>query len=369
MLPLIKWPGGKTSELNIISEHFPESYNRYVEPFFGGGAVYFDKCPKSAIINDISKNLMSVYRFIGEGNVKFRRCVEGIAAEWELVKEYCGDKTEFISGLYRAYTDGDLEKEEFLMQIQRYTDIAVEFIAGQSQVISDKETFRSELYRMVSDKLLRTCANEKKFGSLSYEDLQKNMLTGFTGGYYMYMRSMLNAMEKDKYLYISDEYKAAVFFFVREFCYGSMFRYNKNGDFNIPYGGIAYNTKDFSKKVEAMFDVQTVKLLSGADIYTTDFQTIFAMCEEGDFIFLDPPYDTEFSEYETKAFGKEEHKRLAECIYKTKAKLLLIIKNTPFIASLYEDKGLNVFAFDNKYAYCVKGRNDRNAEHLIITNY
>jgi DNA adenine methylase len=93
------------------------------------------------------------------------------------------------------------------------------------------------------------------------------------------------------------------------------------------------------------------------------------MCEEGDFIFLDPPYDTEFSEYETKAFGKEEHKRLAECIYKTKAKLLLIIKNTPFIASLYEDKGLNIFAFDNKYAYCVKGRNDRNAEHLIITNY
>ena len=369
MQPLIKWPGGKSSELKIIGDHFPDSYDRYVEPFFGGGAVYFDKCPKSAIINDISKNLMAVYRFIGSKNKKFRRCVECIGAEWELVKEYCGEKTEFMAGLYRAYTDGDLEKEEFLMQIERYTDIAVEFIAGQSQVISDKETFRAELYRMVSDKLLRTCANEKKFGGLSYEDLQKNILTGFTAGSYMYMRSMLNAMEKDRYLYISDEYKAAVFFFVREFCYGSMFRYNKNGDFNIPYGGIAYNSKDFAKKIEAMFDPQTVELLAGAQICSTDFEDIFDRCTENDFIFLDPPYDTEFSEYEAKAFGKEEHNRLAECIYKTKAKFLLIIKNTPFIAGLYENKGFNIFAFDNKYAYCVKGRNDRNAEHLIITNY
>ena len=56
MQPLIKWPGGKTSELEIIKKHFPKSYNRYVEIFFGGGAVYFDLCPESAIINDISKN-------------------------------------------------------------------------------------------------------------------------------------------------------------------------------------------------------------------------------------------------------------------------------------------------------------------------
>ena len=61
---------------------------------------------------------------------------------------------------------------------------------------------------------------------------------------------------------------------------------------------------------------------------------------------------------------KNFEKRLGE-----NCNFLLIIKNTPFIDSLYGDKGFNIFAFDNKYAYCVKGRNDRNAEHLIITNY
>lgn len=369
MLPLIKWPGGKTSELEIIKKHLPEGEYRYVEPFFGGGAVFFEICPKSAIINDVSKNLMSFYSFIGSKNVKFQKCVEGIVNEWEILKKYCGEKASFLCTLYRSFTAGAMTEEEFLQTIASYTDVAVDYIADRSQVISDKQTFRSELNRMVSDKLIRTAKNEIKFGGLSDDDLQKNILTGFTAGYYMYMRSMLNAMEKDKFLYISDEYKSAVFFFVREFCYGSMFRYNKNGDFNIPYGGIAYNSKDFKRKADALFDEQTVDLLASAEILSTDFSNVFARCGEGEFIFLDPPYDTEFSEYETNAFGKEEHKRLAECIYSTKAKFLLIIKNTPFIASLYENKGFNIFAFDNKYAYCVKGRNDRNAEHLIITNY
>lgn len=369
MQPLIKWPGGKTAELGVIEKHLPEKYSRYVEPFFGGGALFFEKCPESAIINDISKNLMSLYRFIGSGNEKFKKCVYGIADEWEMLKEYCGDKTEFFVAVYGLYADGDMDRETFLSKLSAYVSPAVDFLADRSQVISNKEVFRGELNRMVADKLLRTAANEKKFGVLSEEDLKKNILTGFTAGYYMYMRSMLNAMEKDKFLFISDEYKTAVFFFVREFCYGSMFRYNKNGDFNIPYGGIAYNGKDFRKKVDALFDPQAVSALNSAEIRSEDFGNIFGLCGKGDFIFLDPPYDTDFSDYETNAFGKAEHERLAECIYATEAKFLLIIKNTPFIESLYEGRGFNIYAFDNKYAYCVKGRNDRDVEHLIITNY
>ena len=369
MQPLIKWPGGKTSELEILKKHLPEYSGRYIEPFFGGGALFFDIAPEKSIINDISKNLMTFYRFIGSGNLKFRRCVSGISEEWSLIKEYCNEKTDYFASVYRQYKDGEIAEEELLNRFREYTKTAVEFIAGKSQVISDKETFGNELFRMVSDKLLRTAKNEEKFGVLSDEDLKNNILTGFTAGYYMYMRTMLNAMEKDKYLFISDEYRIAVFFFVREFCYGSMFRYNKNGDFNIPYGGIAYNSKDFKKKADALFYPETVKALSLAEIFSTDFEEIFKMARADDFIFLDPPYDTDFSDYETNAFGKEEHKRLAECIVNTKSKFLLIIKNTPFIWDLYDGKGYNIFAFDNKYAYTVKGRNDRNVEHLIITNY
>ncbi|MBO7377639.1 MAG: DNA adenine methylase, partial [Clostridia bacterium] len=270
MQPLIKWPGGKSSELEIIKRHLPESYDRYVEPFIGGGALFFDLAPEKSLINDISKNLMRLYAYIAEGSVKFERCVLGIAEEWDLVKEYCAIEAEKLTDLYFAYARGECEKDYFSAEIASKTDGAVEYIAGRSQVISDKETFKKELFRTVSDKLIRTAANEKKFGGLSEDDLKKNVLTGFTSGYYMYMRTMFNAMERDKYLFVSDEYKTAVFFFVREFCYGSMFRYNKSGEFNVPYGGIAYNGKDFGKKAEALFLPETRRILSSARITSTD---------------------------------------------------------------------------------------------------
>ena len=52
MKPLIKWAGGKSSEIKHIERIIPE-FNRYIEPFFGGGALFFDLEPKKAIINDI----------------------------------------------------------------------------------------------------------------------------------------------------------------------------------------------------------------------------------------------------------------------------------------------------------------------------
>ena len=52
MKPLIKWAGGKSSEIKYVENIMPE-FNRYVEPCFGGGAGLFDLEPKKAGINDI----------------------------------------------------------------------------------------------------------------------------------------------------------------------------------------------------------------------------------------------------------------------------------------------------------------------------
>ena len=62
-------------------------------------------------------------------------------------------------------------------------------------------------------------------------------------------------------------------------------------------------------------------------------------------------------------------KRLCECLKRTPAKILLIIKNTDFIYELYKDN-FNITSFDKKkYMVSFMNRNDRKAEHLIITNY
>lgn len=61
MKPLIKYRGGKSNEIPNLVKHIPLYNGRYIEPFFGGGALYFYLEPKKAIINDINSKLISFY--------------------------------------------------------------------------------------------------------------------------------------------------------------------------------------------------------------------------------------------------------------------------------------------------------------------
>lgn len=64
MKPIIKYRGGKSKELPHLLEHIPQFAGRYIEPFFGGGAMYFNLEPEGAIINDINTRLMDFYRAV-----------------------------------------------------------------------------------------------------------------------------------------------------------------------------------------------------------------------------------------------------------------------------------------------------------------
>ena len=68
-------------------------------------------------------------------------------------------------------------------------------------------------------------------------------------------------------------------------------------------------------------------------IYNLDFEKVLNKFElnENDFIFLDPPYDSEFSTYDQNSFDKNEQIRLADFLKNTKACWMLIIKKTDFI--------------------------------------
>lgn len=68
--PLIKWSGGKSDEIKIFEKYFPDNYDTYIEPFIGGGSVYFYLNPKKAIINDIHKELIDFYMSISNGKSK-----------------------------------------------------------------------------------------------------------------------------------------------------------------------------------------------------------------------------------------------------------------------------------------------------------
>ena len=63
-IPIIKWAGGKRQLLSELKQRIPKEYNRYYEPFFGSGALFFDVQPKDAIINDFNKELINMYSFV-----------------------------------------------------------------------------------------------------------------------------------------------------------------------------------------------------------------------------------------------------------------------------------------------------------------
>ena len=62
MKPLVKYRGGKSKEIPHLIKHIPHFNGRYIEPFFGGGAMFFYLEPKNAIINDINAKLMAFYK-------------------------------------------------------------------------------------------------------------------------------------------------------------------------------------------------------------------------------------------------------------------------------------------------------------------
>lgn len=62
MHPFVKWVGGKTQLLSKIKDLMPKEYNRYFEPFVGGGALLFDVKPKEFLINDFNSELVEAYK-------------------------------------------------------------------------------------------------------------------------------------------------------------------------------------------------------------------------------------------------------------------------------------------------------------------
>lgn len=72
MKPIIKYRGGKSKEIPYLIQHIPQYEGRYIEPFFGGGAMYFYLEPNNAIINDINVRLMNFYRAVQNNYIALR---------------------------------------------------------------------------------------------------------------------------------------------------------------------------------------------------------------------------------------------------------------------------------------------------------
>ena len=74
--PILKWAGGKTQMLGDLLPKVPKNYGRYIEPFFGGGAMFFALQPENAIIADSNPELINMYRQVATNVDEVIKCLK-----------------------------------------------------------------------------------------------------------------------------------------------------------------------------------------------------------------------------------------------------------------------------------------------------
>lgn len=363
--PLLKYPGGKTSELDIISKNLPNYINNYIEPFVGGGAVYFFLNNKHNYINDKSEELMLLYEYVKSGNKTFFEELDIIINNWDKLTEVASDSN--IVNLYLQYRENEnIDMHPQLMEI-------VNAKIDETPMFNLRQSVKFEqfLLKCLTAKFKLIRKNEiKKDELLDNSRLKENLEAGIKAAYYTYLRDVYN--KPNEYNRLSKPRKVAIYLFIREYCFSSMFRFNRIGDFNVPYGGVSYNNKNLRQK-EAYYKKRELKtLLKNTEIFNEDFYEFLGKINinENDFMFIDPPYDTTFSEYDKNTFDINDQKRLANyLINECQCKFMLVIKKTNYIYGLYKNKGLRIIEQDKNYFVSFKNRNKKSVKHLIIMNY
>lgn len=367
--PIVKWPGGKEKELTHILANLP-TFRRFFEPFVGGGSVFMAIQAKEYHINDLSTELISLYANIARTDQAFFRYVEMMDASWTRAEAF-SNTNHVLMDTYIRYRNGEIDKDGLKAFVHSFCEEAKDdiiniignvFAAQPCILLKEME---ANLFR----KMTRMYDIEQKKHILSDKDLMSNIETAIKSAVYMNYRHMYNdrGMEKnDRQLH------SALFFFMRNYAYSGMFRYSSKGEFNVPYGGIAYNSKLMAKKLAYYRSTPLLSHFANTKIYNQDFEDFLYETRptNDDFIFLDPPYDSEFSTYAQNSFTRRDQERLADyLIHKCEAKWMMIIKNTEFIYGLYNKDGINIQTFDKEYLVSFMNRNDKKVTHLLITNY
>ncbi|MEG2172288.1 MAG: DNA adenine methylase [Desulfovibrionaceae bacterium] len=368
--PLIKWAGGKEKELKFIIPSLPQQYENYFEPFVGGGAVFTAVQPSGDMfLNDKSYGLVNLYTVVQEES--FYACCAELMQVWEAIAEHVQNHAESYLDWYSSYAHQKISVEV----LQQHCDA---LLVQQCKILqkplrhflhSVREGMLTYMQHNLLQKIVRMRSIEQKIHRLEIKDVLENIESGLKSGFYTACRAVYNDIEQGQG---SAAEQGVLFFFVHSMAYSGMFRYNAQGRFNVPYGGIGYNRKNFAKKMAFLRSDFLQRRLADAVIANMDFESFLHTYEpqERDFVFLDPPYDSDFSTYLQNTFTQEDHQRLANYLLKRcKAQWMLVIKSTPFIVELYANKGLSIQAFDKKYLVSFMNRNDKNAEHLLIRSY
>lgn len=362
LAPFLKWPGGKSQELSAIAMAAPRLTGRFIDPFVGGGSVLL-AVPQEvdAWVNDAAADLIELYRAAAEERRAFRDAAEGVAQAWDALRSF--------EEVYRALADEFLDGSSGLGAVSavgRNGSLGLALaLAGPGL----DDAFAARLGKDLPSKFDRMrkiqLALDRK---LSDPDLLANVEGAVRAAFYMSIRARYNRARLSQSW---NEIRLADFLFLREFAYAAMFRFNSRGEFNVPYGGVTYNRKSLADKLDILFSAGMLGRLQNTTWRCGDFEPFLreAAPIRSDFVFVDPPYDSDFSDYDNLPFGSRDQERLQRVLDDLAASVMVVIKDTPMIRRLYRSDRWRVESAEKTYMWTIKSRNDRETTHLTITNY
>lgn len=231
-------------------------------------------------------------------------------------------------------------------------------LAPTKAVINDYNIELMNVYNCIKD--------ERKF-NLMCKELNKHE-TNHSEEYYYEIRNL--DKDKKKFNKLADYKRAARTIYLNKACFNGLYRVNSKNEFNVPFGKKSkINTYDGINLgiVYSFLNLNDIKILS------TDFERAVKDAKKGDFIYFDPPYDSDtstFNSYTENGFGKEEQKRLSN-VYKDLDKrgcyVMLSNYNTSLVKELYKDYNFNYIEVQRNIGAKAKDRGI--VEEVIITNY
>ncbi len=138
--------------------------------------------------------------------------------------------------------------------------------------------------------------------------------------------------------------RAAAFIYLNKTCFNGLYRVNKKGEFNVPYG--KYKSPEIVNENKLLF---ASELLKGVRIIHQDYKEILKSLKRGDFVYLDPCYDplkkTSFTQYTKESFTFDERLNLLAFMKELKKKSVTVVLSNnklPEIIKLYEPEGFNI---------------------------
>ena len=222
----------------------------------------------------------------------------------------------------------------------------------------------------VNEELINLYTVIKEFPEELIEELKKHAEFATDSEYFYKIR------EKDRniieYTLMSNVEKAARIHFLNKTCYNGLFRVNKAGEFNAPFG--RYKNPDVVNEI-------TIRAVSkyfneaNIEFRNTDFQEALKGIRKGSFVYFDPPYDpvtdsANFTGYSKGGFDRNEQERLKKVcdeLNKKGIKFLLSNSATSYIKDLYKDYTIEVI----KAKRAINSNGDLRGEidEVLVRNY